>query len=89
MKGAFPKILVNDIKIFPLPELAGQEDLASKLVKRTAKLAELAMSEVSSHTFMALDAENEHDIYKLYNLTAEEITMIEQYFGVMNTTGVE
>jgi adenine-specific DNA-methyltransferase len=90
MKGAFPKILVNDIKIFPLPELAGYEELVSKISKRTSKLIELAMSlKVSSSKFMTLDAENEHDIFKLYNLAAAEITMIEQYFGALTAPDVD
>lgn len=84
MKGAFPKILVNDIKIFPLPELAGKEDLVSRVATRTSKLMELAKNEGFSGEFTKLDEENEREIFEIYSLSDPEIKMIEQYFDVLS-----
>jgi hypothetical protein len=83
MKGAFPKILVNDIKIFPLPEVAGREGLVSKLAKQTSKLMKLAKDGSFSDEFIKLDEENERDVFKLYSLSDAEIRMIEQYFDAL------
>ncbi|WP_417259350.1 TaqI-like C-terminal specificity domain-containing protein [Celeribacter sp.] len=79
-KGAFPKILVNDLKTFPLPELAGNEDLVSKISTRTMQLIAMASNGDLSEKFKELDDENERDVFSLYGLSGAEIEMVEQYF---------
>ena len=79
-KGAFPKILVNDVKTFPLPELAGNEGLVSRISTRTIQLVEIVSDGGKSEEFKKLDDENERDIFSLYGLSVAEIAIIEQYF---------
>lgn len=79
-KGAFPKILVNDLKTFPLPELAGNEDLVSKISTRTNQLIAMVSNGSLSEKFKELDDENERDVFSLYGLSGAEIAMVEQYF---------
>ena len=79
-KGAFPKILVNDLKTFPLPELAGKEDLVSRISTRTIQLIEMVSNGDLSEKFKKLDDENERNVFSLYGLSGAEIAMVEQYF---------
>jgi adenine-specific DNA-methyltransferase len=79
-KGAFPKILVNDVKNFPLSELAGNKDLASRISTRTIQLVEVVSDGGKFEEFKKLDDENERDIFSHYGLSDAEISIIEHYF---------
>ncbi|MEY3499624.1 MAG: hypothetical protein RL308_1293 [Bacteroidota bacterium] len=74
-KGAFPKILVYDVNNFPLPisitKLTNEqlEKLVTKLLKE--KSAE------PSFDSLELETNINNIVYKLYNLTEEEIKIIE------------
>lgn len=88
-KGAFPKILVNDLKAFPLPELAGNEDLASDIATRTMRLIAMAGHLNFSEEFKELDNENERDVFRLYGFSGAEIAMVEQYFDRLGAVDSE
>ena len=71
-KGAFPKILVYDIKNFPLPKVIENDRLLSLVnevieIKHTNPEADIT----------ALDYEIDQMVYKLYGLTDEEIKIVE------------
>ena len=71
-KGAFPKILVEDIKTFPLPNVSSSQQLnIIKLVDKIISLKEQGKDSSKQ--------ENEIDelVYKLYNITNDEIRIIE------------
>ena len=68
-KGAFPKILVQDIKDFPLPSLT--EELKHKILAHVEKLNYQAATN-------ALEKEIDNLVYQLYELTSDEIELIEQ-----------
>jgi len=72
-KGVFPKILVNDIKQFPMPEISRKiqsqiESLTNKIIDKRSKNESI------------LQYENQVDslVYKLYGLINEEIDIIEK-----------
>ncbi|MBU0712837.1 Eco57I restriction-modification methylase domain-containing protein [bacterium] len=74
-KGAFPKILVYDVNNFPLPENLSSE-LDERLTTLVSELLEQKKSDPDSDVSVQ---ENEIDsiIYSLYDLSAEEIEIIE------------
>jgi very-short-patch-repair endonuclease len=78
-KGAFPKILVYDVNNFPLPSNLAKvtDDILKSIV---SKIIEKKRVNPATDTF---EQEKEIDriIYQLYNLTAEEIEIIENYFN--------
>lgn len=71
-KGAFPKILVEDLKNFPLPTISqkGQKELIDYSDK---------IFEYKKENKNTADIENQidHMVYKLYDLTDEEIKIVE------------
>ena len=71
-KGAFPKILVYDIKNFPLPKSIDNERLLS-LVNEVIQLKKIN----PEADIRALDDEIDQMVYKLYDLTEEEIQIVE------------
>jgi adenine-specific DNA-methyltransferase len=84
-KGAFPKILVEDIRVFPLPDPVRCVRLLTRLGERTKKLAQLAGSDDRAE-FEALDRQNEIDVYNLYDLRADEVNIVEGYFANLDST---
>lgn len=73
-KGAFPKILVQDVKDFPLPDIPDEnrviiENLVGKIIKIKQENPQAATN----------DYENEIDklVYRLYGLTYDEVKIIE------------
>src|SRR5690606_37424695 len=73
-KGAFPKIIIEDVKNFPLMEI---EDELSERIESIAK--ELFSSlELDKALLTELDIL----IYKLYNLTHQEVLLIDPTFSL-------
>jgi hypothetical protein len=74
-KGAFPKILVYDINNFPLPKIV-DDKTKSKLEELVKKILEAKKQNPITNT---TKIENQIDqlVYKLYDLTEEEIKIIE------------
>jgi adenine-specific DNA-methyltransferase len=83
-KGAFPKILVDDIKTLPLPNAEGKKELIQSISKRTSNLMVLVEKNSTAEEFKLLDQQNEQDIYKLYGLSEDDISIIEDFFEKMN-----
>jgi adenine-specific DNA-methyltransferase len=71
-KGAFPKILVEDIKTFPLPDVSPSQQL--NIVKLVDKIISLKQQGKDSS-----EQEKKIDelVYKLYDITADEQKIIE------------
>ncbi len=87
-KGAFPKILVSDIKSFPLPDIHGKSELIERLVERTKRLCELAKSSKMGMEFRVLDEENEADVVSLYGLSDDEAAIVAEYFLEIRTEDI-
>jgi hypothetical protein len=76
-KGAFPKILVNDIKSFPIPDITA--DAQKPFIKLVDKIL-LAKSQEKDTQKDTQNLENQVDklVYDLYDLTEEEIEVVEK-----------
>ncbi len=74
-KGAFPKILVYDVNNFPLPSNLSKEtdDILKPIV---SEIIEKIRVNVNSNIFEQVN-EIDRIIYRLYNLSIEEIAIIE------------
>ncbi len=74
-KGAFPKILVEDIKNFPLPKI--DKSNQEKLTNLVNQILSLKKENPKADTS---DLENEIDnlVYQLYELTPEEIDVVKK-----------
>ena len=95
-KALFPKILVSDLKKLPLSNLINwenlQEGLENKVITSVEKIIELNDLLVVSKTPQEekllkmqidnLDKQINRMVYKLYNLTEEEIAIIEGSYNV-------
>ena len=73
-KGAFPKILVQDIKGFPLP-IASNEQISS-LGKVSKKVLTKKKSNLSTDT-SALENQIDFLVYYLYGLTYDEVLIVD------------
>lgn len=73
-KGAFPKILVQDIKGFPLP-IASDEQISS-LGKVSKKVLAKKKSNLSTDT-SALENQIDFLVYHLYGLTYDEVLIVD------------
>ena len=72
-KGAFPKILVQDIKDFPLPQLS--IELAHLITEKVATIEDnIKCGKESINEESCID----RIVYQLYGLTEEEIKIIEE-----------
>jgi len=75
-KGAFPKILVYDVNNFPLPkELSIEKD--NELKNITEQILALKKENPSADTSQ-LEKEIDQMVYQLYELTDEEIKIVEE-----------
>lgn len=75
-KGAFPKILVEDIKNFPVPQISNRQQSAlavnvNAILKAKAKGADTSK----------LEREVDDMVYKLYGLTYDEVKTIEPEYS--------
>ncbi|OLA95020.1 MAG: hypothetical protein BHW64_00780 [Candidatus Melainabacteria bacterium LEY3_CP_29_8] len=80
VKGAFPKILVKDIKEFPLPNI--NSEIANNIKVAVLKLLSYSEINENSESQIIKDYENQIDImvYKLYDLTYQEVLTIDKDF---------
>lgn len=79
-KGAFPKILVNDVNNFPIPTHADPV-LENEVIDKVNQILELKQKDSASNT-TALEAQIDQLVYKLYDLTDEEVKVIDPEFGL-------
>ena len=73
-KGAFPKILVQDIKDFPLPSINNEQK--DKLVQKSTAILSAKESNPQSDT-SAEEHEIDRLVYELYGLTNGEVKIID------------
>ncbi len=71
-KGAFPKILVEDIKKFPLPNIT-----KAKHEKISALVDKIILQKQNGESSIENEKKIDALVYELYNLTEEEIAIIE------------
>ncbi len=71
-KGAFPKILVEDLKNFPIPSIS--EDEQQPFIALVEKILHAKQNQADTQ---ALESEIDRLVYRLYDLTDEEIAIIE------------
>ncbi len=75
---------MDDIKTYPLPLTTGKEKLLKRLSKRTFELCQLAEKSTTTAKFKALDRENELDVFLLYDLSKDDVEIIDSYFDELS-----
>ena len=78
-KGAFPKILVTDIKNFPIPIKEISPEYQRLIITLVNKILS---GKKSGEDTQALEAEIDLRVYKLYELTHAEVLVIDPTFGL-------
>lgn len=73
-KGAFPKILVSDVKTFPLPNI--DEETRIVIDEKVSRILSAKQSDPSTDT-TALEGEIDFMVYKLYGLTYDELLVVD------------
>lgn len=73
-KGAFPKILVQDIKDFPLPSI--NDDIKIRLKSLVSEILDIKDNDSNADT-TSLEQEIDRIVYKLYGLTYDEVKVVD------------
>lgn len=73
-KGAFPKILVSDVKTFPLPNI--DEETRVVIDEKVSRILSAKQSDPSADTTV-LENEINFMVYKLYGLTYDEVLVVD------------
>lgn len=73
-KGAFPKILVSDVKTFPLPNI--DEETRIVIDEKVSRILSAKQSDPSADT-TAMENEIDFMVYKLYGLTYDEVLVVD------------
>lgn len=73
-KGAFPKILVSDVKTFPLPNI--DEETRIVINEKVSRILSVKQSDPSADTTV-LENEIDFMVYKLYGLTYDEVLVVD------------
>lgn len=73
-KGAFPKILVSDVKTFPLPNI--DEETRIVIDEKVSRILSAKQSDPSADT-TAMENEIDFMVYKLYGLTYDELLVVD------------
>ena len=73
-KGAFPKILVSDVKTFPLPNI--DEETRIVIDEKVSRILSAKQSDPSADTTV-LEDEIDFMVYKLYGLTYDEVLVVD------------
>lgn len=73
-KGAFPKILVSDVKTFPLPNI--DEETRVVIDEKVSRILSAKQSDPSADT-TAMENEIDFMVYKLYGLTYDEVLVVD------------
>lgn len=74
-KGAFPKILVQDVKDFPLPMI--KDEAKQKIMAKVLKINEMRKNDKLADT-SALENKIDFLVYHLYDLTYDEVLVVDQ-----------
>jgi hypothetical protein len=73
-RGTFPQFKVNELSIFPIPKDFGK--YRDDLIAKVRKIMEIKYKNPNAD-ISQLDQEIDHIIYQLYNLTNEQVAIIE------------
>jgi adenine-specific DNA-methyltransferase len=73
-KGLFPKILINDIRIIPIPDVT--KELQQLFVYKVNEILSLKKANPQADTTV-LEAQIDQLVYNIYDLTTDEIAIIE------------
>lgn len=73
-KGAFPKILVSDIKEFPLPDI---DDMDRIIIEKLVSAIHMAKSTNYLADISKEEQEIDFLVYKLYGLTYDEVLIVD------------
>ncbi|MBQ9669964.1 MAG: N-6 DNA methylase [Prevotella sp.] len=73
-KGAFPKILVQDIKDFPLPNIS--EEQKDSITTNVNRILRMKSTDPNADT-SALEYEIDNKVYHLYGLTYDEVLIVD------------
>jgi hypothetical protein len=77
-KGAFPKILIEDLKYFPLPEKTSRNKQLIDSIENIVQKIFLIMNENPNTDTKSLEHQIDNIIFKLYGLTEDEKNIIEK-----------
>lgn len=84
-KGAFPKILVADIREFPIPDLGGKDDVVAEIAELADDLRVVIQSNSADEE---LEQRLDDAVYRLYELEPHSITTIEKQFAAATTASL-
>jgi hypothetical protein len=73
-RGTFPQFKVNELSIFPIPKDFG--NYRDDLIAKVRKIMEIK-SKIPNADISQLNQEIDYIIYQLYDLTDEEVSIIE------------
>jgi len=74
MRSTFPKVLINDIRSLPIPEIPIKQQ--QPLIVLADKILAAKKKDPKADT-LALEKEIDEMVYELYGLTKEEIKIVE------------
>ena len=75
IKGSFPKILIEDLKLFPLPHVTKEQE--KTIVDLVDRIIQEKKASKEANTLI-IEEEIDSLVYKIYGLTTEEITLIDK-----------
>lgn len=77
-KGIFPKILVNDVRNIPI--VLSNEKTMNFMIELVEQALSMNQEENEKVDKMKLDSKIDNLVYKIYELSDEEINKVENYF---------
>lgn len=80
-KGAFPKIMISDIRSFPLPKITeGNIEYAQNIAKLVDEIHKRKVEpDVDKAQITLLESRIDELVYKLYGLTDDQISLVNDY----------
>jgi hypothetical protein len=89
LKGAFPKILVDDINEFPLPVLEEDTGALTNIARIADELRLLLRNGVDREELSSAEERLDLAVYDLYDLSAAVVETIELYFSAPEVEEVD
>ena len=81
-KGAFPKIMISDIRKFPLPRISGDNlNIAEKIIRLVGKIqSKIQTGDSKNDMIRGLQWQIDYWVFKLYNIGEKDILTIDESF---------
>lgn len=86
LKGAFPKILVDDVRAFPLPDPGRHGPELQRVSSLATEIQRAIAGETDVGQLPELEAEIDEVVYGMYGLQAGGVALIERWFDTPNAT---